>query len=253
MIAVISPAKSIKFDEEIQAKNLTVPSFRKESEALIAELRKIKVKDVSKLMDISDELGQLNFERYKTWKQPDLKNGAKPVSLVFKGDVYRGMNAADFSSADFDFAQKHLRILSGLHGLLRPLDVIFPYRLEMGTGLKTKAGKNLYEFWGDKITEKLNEDLGKDDVLINLASNEYFKVVHPKKLKAKIIACEFKDFKNGKYISIMTFAKLARGYMARYIVKNKIEKPEKLKGFDSNDYSFNAKMSDEVNWVFTRG
>ena len=204
-------------------------------------------------MSLSASLSDLNYERYQNFSEDYTKENAKQAILAFTGDVYRGLEANDFKEKDFDFAQDHVRILSGLYGLIRPLDLIQPYRLEMGTKFEVSAkAKNLYAFWKEKITAQLNEDLG-GDLLINLASNEYFKAVDTKKLNSDVLTLNFKDNKNGQYKAIMTYAKLARGYMTNYIVKNKIDKVDDLRGFDYEGYVFNNDLSSDLDWTFTRG
>jgi cytoplasmic iron level regulating protein YaaA (DUF328/UPF0246 family) len=205
------------------------------------------------LMSISPKLGELNANRFQTWQLPFTPGNAKQALLAFKGDVYTGLDADTFSESDFAFSQKHLRILSGLYGVLKPLDLIQPYRLEMGTKLGNARGPNLYHFWDNKLTESLDKELESDDnVLINLASNEYFKSVKVKSLKARMITPVFKDMKNGQYKMISFYAKKARGLMSAYIIKNKLEEVESLKGFDSEGYCFNPDMSKGDEWVFTR-
>jgi len=205
-------------------------------------------------MKLSLKLAELNFDRYETWKPKCTEKNAKQSILAFQGDVYQGLDAASLSAAELKFAQQHLRILSGLYGILRPLDLMQPYRLEMGTKLKTTRGNNLYDFWGSTITEGLNKQLKKlkTDTLINLASNEYFKSVKPKELDAEIITPAFKEFKNGDYKMIGIYAKRARGLMSRYIIQNKLTNPEDLKDFHEEGYKFNSKLSKGNNWVFTR-
>jgi cytoplasmic iron level regulating protein YaaA (DUF328/UPF0246 family) len=196
----------------------------------------------------------LNSNRYYAWNRPFTPKNSKQAILAFKGDVYTGLDAETMTTAELDFAQDHLRILSGLYGVLHPLDLMQPYRLEMGTQFKNPRGKNLYEFWGDKITQALNLDLKKqkDSILINLASNEYFQSIHTKNLEARIITPVFKDEKNGIYKIISFYAKKARGMMSRYIIRNKLTNPEAIKKFDAAGYQFDAKSSNHDEWVFTR-
>ncbi len=205
-------------------------------------------------MSISEKLGQLNAQRFLEWRAPFTPANAKQAVLAFKGDVYTGMAAENYGTNDFEFAQQHLRILSGLYGLLRPLDLIQPYRLEMGTGFANPRGKNLYHFWGDIITNQLNAELEqqRERVLVNLASTEYWGAVNPKKLQAEVITPVFKDQKNGQYKIISFFAKKARGMMSAYIVQNQLTAAEQLKGFDSAGYRYNKAMSSPTEWVFTR-
>jgi cytoplasmic iron level regulating protein YaaA (DUF328/UPF0246 family) len=209
---------------------------------------------ISSLMKISDKLAGLNADRYAQWSTPFNADNAKQAVLAFNGDVYIGLQAQTFEQQDFDFAQQHLRILSGLYGLLKPLDLMQAYRLEMGTKLATSRGKNLYEFWGDIITTKLNKDLAAqgDNVLINLASNEYFKAVKPRNLDGMIVNPVFKDEKNGEYKIISFYAKKARGLMARYIIKNRLDDVSQLRNFDLEGYSFSAALSTPEQPVFVR-
>ncbi|WMN06964.1 peroxide stress protein YaaA [Marivirga arenosa] len=255
MIAILSPAKSLDFEKQFEIRS-TQTRFDKETHQLIEVLKDKSEEEVGELMSISDKLAQLNVERYDNFKRKTPKH-AKQAILAFQGDVYQGLEAEEFTQEEHDYAQQHIRILSGLYGLLRPLDLIQPYRLEMGTKLETDKGNNLYEFWDDKITDLLKEDIKSqgDNILINLASNEYFKSVNKKELKKdfKIVDVEFKDFKNGKYKIISFFAKKARGLMARFIVKNKIESIEDLKGFDLDGYSYDPNDSSEIKLAFKRG
>ncbi|WP_444934507.1 peroxide stress protein YaaA [Microbulbifer sp. JTAC008] len=254
MLIVISPAKTLDYESDIPSLETTQPDFLKESAALIKELRELSPQQVSSLMKISDKLGVLNYDRFHTWKRPFTDNNARPALLAFKGDVYTGLEAETMGKRDFAYAQKHLRMLSGLYGLLRPLDLMQPYRLEMGTKFENAKGKNLYEFWGDKITEALNAQLQgvKSRELVNLASNEYFKSVKTKQLDAQVITPHFKDLKNGQYKMISFFAKKARGMMSRWAIDQRVKKAEELKGFDVAGYVYNLNMSTEWDWVFTR-
>lgn len=204
-------------------------------------------------MGISSELAALNVERYQNWSIEPAKGQAKQAILAFNGEVYRGLNTKELNEEDLEFAQKHLRILSGLYGVLKPLDLIQAHRLEMGTKLKHYSNNNLYQFWGDKITRRIQKDIGDSNTLINLASTEYFKAIKPTKLKANIITPIFKDYSNGSYKVLMTYAKNARGVMANYIIKNKITEPELIKSFNENGYIFDHAESDKNNWVFLRG
>jgi len=254
MLAVISPAKTLDFETAPLIKKHTTPDFLDDSEKLIAKLRRVSKKKLGELMSISPDLAALNTQRYQDWAQPFTPENSKPAIMAFKGDVYTGFELEKFSARDFDYAQAHLRILSGLHGLLRPLDLIQPYRLEMGTALATRGGKNLYAFWGSKISEALNDALeaSGSNVLINLASQEYYGSVDGKTLKARVIACSFKDLKNGQYKVLSFFAKKARGTMSDFIIRNRINDPEGLKDFDGMGYRYDAKASTEDEWVFTR-
>lgn len=254
MLILISPAKTLDFDTAPVTDKHTQPDFLKDSKALIKELRELSPADISGLMKISDKLGVLNFDRYQAFKTPFTPANAKQAALAFQGDVYTGLAAETFKARDFDFAQKHLRILSGLYGLLRPLDLIQPYRLEMGTKFKNQRGDNLYQFWGDSLTTAINEQLAatKGKTLVNLASNEYYKAVKPKQIDAEIITPVFKDWKNGQYKIISFYAKKARGLMSAYIIKNRITSAEDIKGFDVDGYGFAPELSKEREWVFTR-
>lgn len=254
MLLLISPAKTLDFETPAPTIEFTQGDFLKQSRQLISELRTLAPHDISQLMSISDKLGALNFDRFAQWKTPFKPDNAKQALFAFQGDVYTGMQAETFSADDIQFAQQHLRILSGLYGLLRPLDLIQAYRLEMGTSFANSRGKNLYEFWGDSITKALNKQLAELDsrVLINLASHEYFSAVKLKQLKAEIITPIFKDKKNGQYKIISFFAKKARGMMSAYIIQHKILQPESIKQFDVAGYSFNSQLSNASEWVFTR-
>ncbi|MCO1332830.1 peroxide stress protein YaaA [Microbulbifer sp. OS29] len=254
MLIVISPAKTLDYDSDIPSLETTQPDFLKESATLIRELRGLSPQQVSSLMKISDKLGVLNYDRFHAWKRPFTDNNARPALFAFKGDVYTGLEAESMGKRDFAYAQKHLRMLSGLYGLLRPLDLMQPYRLEMGTKFENARGKNLYEFWGDKITGSVNEQLQtiKSRELINLASNEYFKSIKAKQLNAQIITPHFKELKNGQYKMISFFAKKARGMMSRWAIDQRVKKAEELKRFDVSGYRYNPSMSTEWDWVFTR-
>lgn len=254
MIAVLSPAKTLDFETAPIAKKHSIPDHLNLSEQIIDKLARLNAKKIGLLMDLSGKLADLNVKRYQTWhKEFDLTN-AKQAILAFKGDVYLGLEANTFKEKDFAFAQNHLLILSGLHGYLRPLDLIQPYRLEMGTSISIGKSKNLYQFWDTKVNEYINEQLAshKEKTLINLASEEYFKVVKEKSLQHPCIHCEFKDKKGADYKMIGFFAKKARGYMASYMIKNKIEKSKDLKEFNEHGYVFNSKLSKDNKWIFTR-
>lgn len=254
MLILVSPAKTLDYESPLATQASTHPRFTEQSQQLIDTLRELSVQDVAELMKLSDKLASLNVARYQSWQPQHTSDNARPAVLAFKGDVYTGLDAESFSAADFDFAQQHLRILSGLYGVLRPLDLLEPYRLEMGTRLKTAAGENLYQFWGGRITNALNEELADSstDVVVNLASNEYFKAVQSKALQARLITPVFKDFKNGQYKIISFYAKKARGLMSRYIIQNQVETPEALKAFDNEGYYFSAEQSKGDTWVFLR-
>jgi len=255
MITVISPAKKLDFDTPNPKLDVTKPDFLPQSRKLNRILREYPELDLMELMHISKNIAALNVERNNSWKTPFTLSNAKPALLAFKGDVYQGLDAPTLKPADLKFSQKHLRILSGLYGLLRPLDLMQAYRLEMGTKLPNEAGKNLYEFWGDQLTSKINEELASHRIktLVNLASNEYFKSIKPRLLEGEVITPAFKERKNGDYKMIGIYAKKARGLMSRFMIKNRIDQPEELKSFDLEGYGFNETLSTDTNWVFTRG
>jgi hypothetical protein len=258
MLAVISPAKTLDFTTVAPTRKHSVPVFLEESKKLIANLREQSPSDISSLMRISSKLADLNYQRYAEWKTPFTAKNAKPAMLAFNGDVYMGLEANGYSERDFSWAQRHLRILSGLHGILKPLDLIQPYRLEMGTQLRTERGKDLYAFWGNKVTAALNCALReqtaqhKQPILINLASNEYFNVLDTKSIDARIITPTFRDLKNGRYRFMSFFAKKARGLMSSYIVKNRVSTQKALKAFDWHGYYFSDELSRGDEWVFLR-
>jgi cytoplasmic iron level regulating protein YaaA (DUF328/UPF0246 family) len=255
VLIIVSPAKKLDYDTPPATDKATLPGFLDQSQILIDRLRQYSALDLAELMKLSMNLAELNFERYAQWQAEVSAETGKQCLLAFKGDVYQGLDAESFSQDDLDYAQQHLRILSGLYGLLRPLDLMRPYRLEMGTRLPTERGRNLYEFWGGRITDAINAQLQAqgDDVLINLASNEYFKAVKPKELAGRLITPQFKEKKNGQYKMIGIFAKKARGLLSRYILLNRLDDPEQIKSFDLEDYAFNPGLSKNDNWVFTRG
>ncbi|MBY6193007.1 peroxide stress protein YaaA [Marinobacter hydrocarbonoclasticus] len=253
MLMIISPAKTLDYESPLATETHTQPDFLDDACELIDQLKELEPHQVSNLMSISDKLGQLNAERFQSWRTPFRPDNARQAVLAFKGDVYTGLDAESFSSEDFSFAQKHLRILSGLYGLLKPLDLMQPYRLEMGTRFENTRGKDLYAFWGSKITDALNQLLASDDkVLVNLASNEYFKSVQKKHLDARLVTPQFKDWKNGQYKMISFYAKKARGLMCRYAIQNRITQADDLKGFNLEGYYFSEDQSDNNNWVFLR-
>ena len=255
MLIVVSPAKKLDYKSDPILKKHTKPGFISQSTDLIKTLKDYSELDLMELMHLSQKLAELNFNRYHAWKPSFDFDNSKQAILAFKGDVYTGLDADSFSPEDFEFAQDHLRILSGLYGTLRPLDLMQPYRLEMGTKLPTDQGKNLYEFRGDTITDNLNTVLKKqgDDILVNLASNEYFKSVKPKSIKGTIITPTFKEKKNGQYKIIGIYAKKARGLLSRYIIQNRLKDVQEIKKFSIDGYEFNGPMSDDKTWAFTRG
>lgn len=254
MLIVISPAKKLDYDSPAKTSTFTTPDYMQDSQQLIKRLRQFNAMDIAELMKLSMKLAELNFDRYEAWKPKCTEKNAKQALLAFKGDVYQGLDAESLPVADLKYAQNHLRILSGLYGLLRPLDLMQPYRLEMGTKLDTDRGNNLYDFWGSIITDGLNKQLRKikSSTLINLASNEYFKSVKTKELDADIITPAFKEYKNGEYKMIGIYAKRARGLMSRFIIQHRIENPDDIKDFGAEGYAFNKKLSKANNWVFTR-
>ena len=254
MLTVISPAKTLDFETPPVTDAYTQPAHLTQSRKLVKRLRELSSADISRLMSVSDNLAELNQQRFKQWKTPFKPENARQALFAFKGDVYLGLDAYSLSPADVEFAQDHLRILSGLYGLLRPLDLMQPYRLEMGTRLTTEQGSNLYQFWNGRITEELNKEFRQaaSKTLINLASGEYFKSIKTKQLKAEIITPAFKEYRDGDYKFIQYFAKKARGLMARYLIDHKIDTPQGLKDFDYEGYRFSPKLSDEREWVFTR-
>jgi len=250
MHILISPAKTLDMDTAIALPKSSLSPFLKDSALLIKELKKLQSTEIQSLMKVSANIADLNAARFHEWKTPFNEENAKAALFAFKGDVYTSLDANSLSVDEIAFAQENLSILSGLYGLLRPLDLMQAYRLEMGTRFANKKGKNLYEFWGDKITKEINSK--ESECLINLASNEYFKAVNKKVLKAEIITPVFKDEKNGVYKMIGFYAKKARGMMCRYIIQNSIEKAEKIKNFNLGGYAYCEDMSTEKEWVFTR-
>jgi hypothetical protein len=254
MIITLSPSKGQDFETPGLTKKYSRPADIKDSELLIRELRKIKVADLQALMDVSSNIADLNVGRYRSFKTPFTTKNARQAIFAFKGDVYSGIDVEHFSADDFDYAQEHLRILSGLYGCLRPLDLIQPYRLEMKTKLKNPRGDNLYQFWGEGITNSLNKALKKqqEPVLVNLASSEYFKSVKPKLLQGELLNVNFKETKNGKTRVVAIFAKRARGMLADYIIRNRIASPAGIKKFRKGGYRFSRELSDDRQWTFER-
>ena len=254
MLAILSPAKTLDYETPLKTKLNSQPIYGRESNQLIKTLRTFEPFEVASLMKISDKLADLNHKRYVEWRNKPAESKTRPAALAFKGDVYQGLEAESFNDNDLKFAQRHLRILSGLYGLLRPLDVIQPYRLEMGTKLKTSKGQNLYDYWGTKLTTGLNEALkeSKEGTLVNLASNEYFGAVQPKLLEGSLLNIGFKEKRNGQLKFVSFSAKQARGLMAKFIIKERLKKPDDLKNFDLEDYKFNKKLSSELDWTFSR-
>jgi uncharacterized protein len=254
MLTVISPAKTLDYDSPVLTDQFTNPAHLTQSRKLIKRLRQFSAPELSSLMKVSPAIGDLNAERFKRWKTPFKPENARQAIFAFKGDVYIGLDAYSMSQQNIDFAQGHLRMLSGLYGVLRPLDLMQPYRLEMGTRLLTDSAQNLYQFWDGRITKALNQELKTigSSTLINLASIEYFKSVKTPKIKANIITPTFKDYHQGKYQIIGFFAKKARGAMSRYIIDNELTNPQDLQAFDVDGYRFDSSLSQGSEWVFTR-
>lgn len=254
MLTLISPAKTLDFDTPPKTRKSTQPRFLEQSAALVEDARKLDPAAIRELMGVSEAIADLNFRRFHDWATPFSLDNAKQALLAFRGDVYTGLDADTLGKAELDFAQQHLRILSGLYGLLRPLDLMQPYRLEMGLKFANRGGSNLYQFWGDEITRTINAELGKSGsrVLVNLASNEYYRAVKPRALDADIITPQFKDLKNGKYKMISFYAKKARGQMARFIIDNRLNDAEGLLDFNADGYCYNRRESGPREPVFTR-
>ena len=252
MKTLISPSKTLNFDNNI---NCDITSKCRLID-YTSELHKILISysknDLKNLMNVSDKIAELNYNRFKTWEDPSNSKTSKQAIYAFKGDVYSGLDAESIEEDKFDYLQNSLRIISGYYGLLRPFDQILPYRLEMGTKLKNQNGNNLYKFWGDKITDVLNEDLDSNDIIVNLASDEYFKSINKDKIKSKIITPVFKEFKNGLYKVIAIYAKKARGLMSRFLIERKSTSIDDIKLFNINGYSFDNNLSNDSQLVFTR-
>jgi cytoplasmic iron level regulating protein YaaA (DUF328/UPF0246 family) len=254
MIILLSPAKSLYEHPPVKLEKFTQSVFMAEAGKIVSVLKKKKPAQLASLMDISPKLAELNFQRFQAWQPPFTLDNSWQAVLMFNGDVYQGLKAETFSASQFDVVQQRVRILSGVYGLLKPLDLIQPYRLEMGTSLSVSGKKNLYEFWKTKITAQLNLELAQTSqpTLVNLASKEYFSAVDVKKLKARIITPSFKEHKNGQYQMVSFYAKKARGLMSRFIIENNISDVEEIKAFDSEGYYFNNQLSTLTEWVFTR-
>jgi hypothetical protein len=259
VLILISPAKTLDFETPAKCDRFSQPEFLSDTQVLVKQLQQLSAVEITSIMKISDKLGELNASRYQTWQPSSDNTNAKQALLAFQGDVYQGMNVDRFEQQDFDFAQEHLRILSGLYGVLRPLDLIQPYRLEMGTklahsNLKNLSADTLYDFWQDKLSQAIDRQLEKLDskIIVNLASQEYFKAVKPKLLQGNIITPVFKDWQKDKYKIISFYAKKARGMMAAYIIKQRLKKVEDLKNFSEAGYSYSAEMSKDNNLVFIR-
>lgn len=252
MKLVLSPAKSLDYSSKLPTAKNTEACFLNQAEQLNKLLKKKSAKSLSKLMGISNNLGQLNYERNQEWSLPFTEDNARQAIYAFSGDVYRGLDAYTITADKLEKLQNTVRIISGLYGVLKPLDLIQPYRLEMGTKFPVGKNKNLYEFWKKQITQTLNDELEDGELFLNLASNEYFKAIDVKALKVPVITATFKDFKNGEYKTIMTFAKLARGYMTRYIIDTNAKTIDDLKGFNYEGYGFSEPMSNPTELVFIR-
>ncbi len=254
LVTIISPAKKLDYSPSQDGLNSSVPILLAHSKELIKDLKVLTPQDVSSLMGLSDKLGTLNFERFQEWGTPFTVSNSKQAILAFKGDVYQGLDSESLSKEDLSWAQDNVRILSGLYGILKPLDLMQAYRLEMGTKLKTERGKDLYEFWGSTITDELNKSFkSSNGILLNLASNEYFKSIKESKVNARVITPAFMDYKNDKYKIISFFAKKARGLMTRFVIKNRINDANQIKDFSEAGYKFNEAMSAEDKPVFCRG
>ena len=254
MKVLISPAKTIDIKAIENTTDISVAHFLKESNQLINKLKKLSIKKIEELMHVSNDLAMINHSRFQNWMEPtEWSDKVSPAVFAFNGEVYKGFDAQSLTEEQLETAQKTVRILSGLYGVLKPMDLIFPYRLEMGTKWSiTPNQKNLYQFWGKKLSLFLNDEMGKGEVIINLASSEYFKAIDKKHLKNAVITPVFKEFKNGDYKIVMMYAKHARGAMARYIVTNKIESAEELKLYNVDGYSFDVNQSTENEWVYVR-
>lgn len=255
MIIVISPAKNLDFKSPAPVQEYTQPDYLKQSTLLIKRLRELDPTDLTKLFSVNPQIAHLNYDRFAQWQLPFTPENAKQAAFAFNGEVYNGLKAKTLTSEVLHFAQNHLRILSGLYGVLRPLDLMQPYRLEMGTKLDTDHAENLYEFWGETITDEISKTLAQSEqppVLINLASQEYFKSIYRKRLNARVIDFEFLEMRNGKFKPITVYMKKARGMMTRFIIGKRIIDPEQLKNFDTEGYAFAADLSEENRWVFVR-
>ena len=255
MLVIISPAKTLDFDTPPPVRKCTKPVFLDDAQDLVNRLKELSAEDISRLMGVSSKIAKLNRDRYRVWRKPFTLSNAKQAVWAFRGDVYTGLDADFFDRENIEFAQQHLRMLSGLYGVLRPLDLIQAYRLEMGTRLATRRGDNLYQFWGGRITDCLNRDLRRTHApaLVNLASQEYFRSVRTDELGAPVITPVFKERRDGAYKVISFVAKRARGAMSRYIIRNRIGDPAGIRKFSEGGYRYSRELSDDANWVFTRG
>ncbi|WLD59585.1 peroxide stress protein YaaA [Salinispirillum sp. LH 10-3-1] len=254
MLAVISPAKTLDYKSSTPEHHVTDIRFPDEAATLVDRMRQFGVPDIQSLMGVSEKIAEENVERFSQWTWPYPSNAARAAIFAFKGDVYTGLDAYSLDQVELDYVNQHVRILSGLYGLLRPTDAILPYRLEMGKKVRTAASNDLYSFWGNKIAAQLGDDLAKveSNTLVNLASTEYFRSVAPYVKSLDVVTPVFKDWKNGQYKVISFFAKKARGSMVRYMAEHQLTKPEQLKAFDTDGYAFNAELSSNREWVFLR-
>ncbi|MFW5819967.1 MAG: peroxide stress protein YaaA [Bacteroidota bacterium] len=254
MITLLSPSKSLNENPGLITKEYSIPEFLDRSAVLVEILREFTPSEMGKLMDINPKLSEINVERYLKWKLPFETTNSDRALLMFKGEVFNGLKAETLNEDDLLYAQDHIRVLSGLYGILKPLDLMQPYRLEMGTKLEVDHWKNLYEYWNDRITEKINDEMKSQDekVLLNLASDEYFKVLNPTKIDARILKCQFKEEREGKLKFITIYGKKARGLMTRFIIQNKIDRAEDLKAFDLDGYYYNEEHSSHDTWMFSR-
>ncbi len=251
MIILLSPSKGQDFSPN-ELSEYSQPALLSQAKVLVKELKAYQPQQIAQLMSVSDNLAELNHQRYQTFKTPLKLGVAKQAALAFKGDVYLGLDAESMSAGDWQYAQKHLRILSGLYGYLKPMDLILPYRLEMKTKLSNPKGENLYQFWGDEITQIANKELGKEDFVVNLTSNEYSKAIKPKNLEAEVININFKDTKAGKTRTIGFYAKQARGLMARTIINNQVTSQDEIKAMNIDGYQYRENLSNNSDWVFER-
>ncbi|MFH2128772.1 MAG: peroxide stress protein YaaA [bacterium] len=254
MIVLLSPAKTLNENPQDYPFKPTIPDFLDDAQVLVNKLQKLSLKGLERLMSINRKIAETNRERFQDWEQPFTPENAKPAAYLFRGEVYIGLDATTLTADDLAFAQDHLRILSGLYGLLRPMDLMRPYRLEMGTVLKTGRKKNLYEFWGNRLADTLAENMAshQSKVIINLASEEYFRSLQPKTLEIPVITPTFKEEREGGLKSIQVYAKRARGLMARYIMDHRLEAPEGMTSFNRDGYRFSRQDSDSETWVFVR-
>ena len=252
MKILISPSKTLSFDSEVNCEFKSESRLINETKVLHKILLDYTSEDLKNLMSVSDKIAELNYNRFKNWEDPNTSENSRQAVYAFKGDVYSGLDADTIEEDKFDYLQNSLRILSGYYGLLRPFDQILPYRLEMGTKLENENGNNLYKFWGDKITNVLNEDLDEDDIIVNLASDEYFKSINKDKIKSNVITPVFKEFKNGTYKVIAIYAKKARGLMSRFLIERKSTSIDDIKLFNVDGYSFDNSLSKDSQMIFTR-